>query len=119
MIPFSERLNGNVIVFDGAMGTMLHAFGVPLDSSLTNLNLTQPELVKAIHRSYVASGAEVIQTNTFGASRPRLRRFGLEDHISEINRAGARIALDVARAGDRQVYVAGSIGPADIGFQQC
>ena len=86
------RLGTRVLVCDGAMGTMLHSGGVSLDRALPELNLSQPDLVRAIHRAYIAAGAQIIETNTFGASRFRLARHGLDDRVAEINRAGARIA---------------------------
>lgn len=103
-----DRLAHEVVVGDGALGTMLYARGVPLGTCYDQLNLTDRELVKSIHRQYVIAGAEVIETNTFGANAHRLKPFGLEAKVREINAAGARLARDVA--GDR-AYVAGSIGP--------
>src|SRR5437016_7131033 len=83
-----ERLASQVLVCDGAMGTMLHAGGVSLDRSLPELNVSHPDLVRSIHRAYIAAGAEVIETNTFGASRFRLGRYGLAERVVEVNRAG-------------------------------
>src|SRR5712691_13562764 len=88
----AERLASEVLVCDGAMGTMLHAGGVSLDRSLPELNVSHGDLVRSIHRAYIAAGADVIETNTFGASRPRLARFGLEGRTAELNRAGVRPA---------------------------
>ena len=99
---------GRVVVCDGAMGTMLHSAGVPLDSSLCELNLTRPSLVRDLHAAYVAAGAHLLQTNTFDANRLRLARFGLEDSVVEINIAGARLAREAAGGA----LVAGSVGPA-------
>src|SRR5215213_9571717 len=102
-----------VLVCDGAMGTMLHAGGVSLDRSLPELNVSHPDLVRAIHRAYIAAGANVIETNTFGASRFRLARFGLAERAAELNRAGVRLAREaVEQAGRASVLVAGSVGPA-------
>jgi methionine synthase / methylenetetrahydrofolate reductase(NADPH) len=106
-------LHGGVLVCDGAMGTMLHSAGVPLDRSLSELNLTAPQLVRDLHAAYAAAGAAIIQTNTFDASRLRLARFGLEDSAVEINIAGARLARDAVRDSDPPVLVAGSVGPAN------
>src|SRR5438270_250435 len=89
-----ERLASEVLVCDGAMGTMLHAGGVSLDRSLPELNVSHPDLVHSIHRAYIAAGADVIETNTFGASRLRLARFGLESRTAELNRAGVRLARE-------------------------
>ncbi len=101
---------GRVVVCDGAMGTMLHSAGVPLDSSLCELNLTRPSLVRDLHAAYLTAGADLVQTNTFDANRLRLARFGLEDSVVEINIAGARLAREAVAGGG--ALVAGSIGPA-------
>jgi homocysteine S-methyltransferase len=95
------------------MGTMLHAGGVSLDRSLPELNVSHPDLVRSIHRAYIAAGAHVIETNTFGASRPRLARFGLAALAPELNRAGVRVAREAqAQAGSASLLIAGSVGPA-------
>lgn len=101
-----------IVVCDGAVGTMLHAAGVPLDRSLSELNTTAPALVRDLHAAYVAAGARIIQTNTFEANRLRLARFGLEDSVAESNIAAARLARDATQQTDARVFVAGSIGPA-------
>jgi len=106
-----ERLRREVLVGDGAMGTMLYARGVPLGTCYDRLNISDREMVKSIHRQYVIAGADVIETNTFGANAHWLRRFGLEEKAREINLAGARLAREVA--GDR-VFVAGSVGPLGL-----
>jgi methionine synthase / methylenetetrahydrofolate reductase(NADPH) len=112
MTDFSSSLARRILVCDGAMGTMLHAAGMSLDRALTELNLSNPGLVRAVHDSYVAAGADVIQTNTFGASSLRLAVHGYADRAREINLAGARIALEAKAASGREVFVAGSISPA-------
>jgi len=112
MTDFVEALSERVLVCDGAMGTMLHASGISLDRPLPELNLSDPRLVRAIHDSYLAAGADVIQTNTFGASAVRLAVHGLGGQTAAINRAGARIARDAADAAGRPVFVAGSVSPA-------
>lgn len=109
---FEKLRAGEVVVCDGAMGTMLHAAGVPLDRSLPELNLSRPALVRDLHAAYVAAGARILQTNTFGANRLRLAGQGLEDSVSEINIAAARLAREAAGSGGGQVLVAGSVGPA-------
>ncbi|HZU07545.1 MAG TPA: bifunctional homocysteine S-methyltransferase/methylenetetrahydrofolate reductase [Chloroflexota bacterium] len=115
---FLARLATRVLVCDGAMGTMLHASGVPLDRSLPELNLSNPALVRAIHRAYIQAGADIIQTNTFGASRQRLARHGFEDRVAEINRAGVRVAQEARESAEAAVLVAGSVGPvAPPGFR--
>src|SRR6266851_5937864 len=108
-----ERLASEILVCDGAMGTMLHAGGVSLDRSLPELNVSHADLVRSIHRAYIAAGADVIETNTFGASRLRLARFGLEARTAELNRAGVRLAREAqSRAGHAALLVAGSVSPA-------
>src|SRR5262245_43797985 len=108
---FSDLLRTRVLVCDGAIGTMLHAAGVSLDLSLPELSLSRPELVRAIHGAYIAAGAEIIESNSFGASRLRLARHGLEERVAEINLAAARVARASAAAAERPVLVAGSVGP--------
>lgn len=97
-----------MVLCDGAMGTMLYNKGVYLNSCFDEFNLSNPNLVKEIHQEYVLSGADVIETNTFSANRYRLKKFGLEEQVREINRSGASIAKEVA---GNEVFVAGSIGP--------
>ena len=109
--PFMARLAGGPLLADGAMGTMLYARGASFDQCLDALNLTNQELVKGIHRDYVASGAELIETNTFGANRFKLVPHNLGEKVEEINRAGATIARAAVDAAKRQVFVAGSMGP--------
>jgi homocysteine S-methyltransferase len=105
-----ERLKREILTGDGALGTMLYARGVSLDSSFEHLNLTRPSLVRELADEYVAAGAQVIETNTFGANYTRLAAIGLGHRVKEINQAGARIARQAAdRGGD--VLVAGSVGP--------
>jgi homocysteine S-methyltransferase len=95
------------------MGTMLHAGGVSLDRSLPELNVSHADLVRSIHRAYIAAGADIIETNTFGASPPRLARYGLADQAQELNRAGARLAREARDHASRSgLLVAGSISPA-------
>jgi homocysteine S-methyltransferase len=108
--PFLEELERRVLVCDGAMGTMLYARGVFLNRSFDELNLTQPELVADVHHAYVRAGADVIETNTFGANRVKLSTFGLDDRTAEINVHGAQLA----RRAARDAYVAGSIGPLGV-----
>ncbi len=105
-------LGRRVLVCDGAMGTMLHAAGAALDRSLPELNLSDPVLVSAIHESYLAAGADIIQTNTFGANRLWLGHHGFTDQVAEINRAGVQIAREAQAQCDREVLVAGSVSPA-------
>jgi methionine synthase I (cobalamin-dependent)/5,10-methylenetetrahydrofolate reductase len=109
--PFIDALEDRVLVCDGAMGTMLYAKGVFINKSFDALNVTQPDLVAEVHQEYVRAGADIIETNTFGANRIKLGTFGLAEKLHAINAQGARIARHAAR---EQAYVAGSIGPLGI-----
>jgi methionine synthase / methylenetetrahydrofolate reductase(NADPH) len=108
---FLEELERRVLVCDGAMGTMLYAKGVFLNRSFDELNLTQPDLVAEVHQQYCRAGADVLETNTFGANRIKLGSFGLADRVHAIAVQGARIARHAARD---QAFVAGAIGPLGI-----
>jgi methionine synthase / methylenetetrahydrofolate reductase(NADPH) len=112
MLDFRELIaDGRPHVFDGAMGTMLYARGVYINRSYDELNLREPDLVREVHRAYVRAGAEIVETNTFGANRPKLARHGLESEVAEINARAAAIARDAA--GGRAL-VAGAIGPLGL-----
>ena len=106
---FPEALASRVLVCDGAMGTMLYAKGIFLNRSFDELNLTQPDFVAEVHQAYVRAGADVIETNTFGANRVKLAPFGLGDQVKAINAQGAKIARQAAR---EQAFVAGVDRPA-------
>jgi methionine synthase I (cobalamin-dependent)/5,10-methylenetetrahydrofolate reductase len=106
-----ELLSRTVLVFDGAMGTEIYRRHVFLNRCYEELNLSEPDLIRAIHRDYCAAGADVLTTNTFGANRLSLRRFGLAEKTVAINQAGVQIAREVAQACRREVLVAGSVGP--------
>jgi methionine synthase I (cobalamin-dependent) len=110
-VPFLEEMSHRVLVCDGAMGTMLYAKGIFLNRCFDELNLTQPDLVAEVHQGYIRAGADVIETNTFGANRVKLGSFGLADHVTTLNAQGARIARQAAR---EDAYVAGSLGPLGI-----
>jgi len=101
----------SVFVFDGAVGTRLYDKGIYINRSYDELNIAAPDLVREVHEEYVAAGADIIETNTFGATRNKLQPYGLESKLREINIAAARIAREAA--GDR-VYVAGAIGPLGL-----
>ena len=111
MKPFRERLQNEVIVFDGGVGTYLYEKGVYINTCFDELNLTNADLVAEIHRDYIQAGADVVETNTFGANRIKLAPHGLETKVYEINKKGAEIARKVA--GD-STYVAGSVGPLGV-----
>ncbi|WP_298271583.1 bifunctional homocysteine S-methyltransferase/methylenetetrahydrofolate reductase [Geobacter sp.] len=108
-MTFIERLTSEVLVGDGAIGTMLYAKGVSLDANVEHLNLVRPSLVLELHREYLAVGARVIETNTFGANWTRLAAIGLEKREREINLRGAELAREAAAGYD--AFVAGSVGP--------
>jgi methionine synthase I (cobalamin-dependent)/5,10-methylenetetrahydrofolate reductase len=110
---FLERVAGEVLVGDGAIGTMLYAKGVALEANFEHLNLVRPELVLELHKEYIAAGAQVIETNSFGANYVKLAAIGLGGKVAEINRQGALIARRAARGHD--VFVAGSLGPLGRG----
>jgi methionine synthase / methylenetetrahydrofolate reductase (NADH) len=110
---FLERVAGEVLVGDGAIGTMLYAKGVALEANFEHLNLIRPELVLALHQEYIAAGAQVIETNSFGANLVKLGAIGLGNKVAEINRQGAMIARRAA--GGHDVFVAGSLGPLGRG----
>jgi homocysteine S-methyltransferase len=109
--PFLEAIDERVLVCDGAMGTMLYAKGVFINRCFDALNLSDPDRVVEVHQDYVRAGADVLETNTFGANRIKLRAFGLADRLREINIEGAKLARRAARG---QAYVAGAIGPLGI-----
>jgi homocysteine S-methyltransferase len=100
-----------VVVFDGAMGTMLYAKGVFINRCYDELNLKEPDLVREVHAAYIRAGAEVVETNTFGATRPHLEGYGLGDQVQLINRRAAEIAREAAGT---ERYVAGAVGPLGI-----
>src|SRR5262245_35449717 len=108
--PFREAMR-SLLVFDGAMGSLLYERGVFVMQNFEQLNVTRPDLVTKIHEDYVAAGAQVIETNTYGGNSFRLDRHGLGDQVRAFNVAGARLAR---KAAGEDVWVAGSIGPSGI-----
>ncbi|MGC1453197.1 MAG: bifunctional homocysteine S-methyltransferase/methylenetetrahydrofolate reductase [Candidatus Sulfotelmatobacter sp.] len=106
---FLARIKQSPVLCDGAMGTLLYAKGIFINRSYDELNLSQPDLIRGIHHEYLQAGAEIIETNTFGANSFRLGRHSLADKVRDINRAGARLAREAAKSFD--VWVAGSVGP--------
>ncbi len=100
-----------VIVADGAMGTMLYAKGVFINQCYDELNVRQPDLVRGIHADYVRAGAELIETNSFGANRPKLQHYGLESQVREFNVAAATLAREAA---EDHALVAGAVGPLGL-----
>ena len=108
---FRQQLARRVLVADGAMGTMLYSKGVFINRCFDELNLSSPALVKEIHEEYVKAGAEIIETNTFGANRARLAAYGLAEKLRAINQAGVRLAREAA---GEAAFVAGSVGPLGV-----
>ena len=112
MKDFRELLaSDSVFVFDGAVGTRLYDKGVYINRSYDELNLTAPDLVREVHAEYVKAGADVIETNSFGATRHKLQQYGLESRLREINIAAARLAREAA---GEKAFVAGAIGPLGL-----
>ena len=113
----AKRFADGLVIFDGAMGTEIYRHDVFTNCCYDDLNRTRPKLIQEIHRSYAAAGADVLTTNTFGANRSNLEKYGLREKIAEINTVGARLAREVAdevqreRGDGERVFVAGSIGP--------
>src|SRR5215467_9817371 len=108
---FREALQKRIIVADGAMGTMLYAKGAFINRCFDELNLSLPALVRDVHQEYIRAGAEILETNTFGANRKRLAAFGFAEKVKLINQAGVRIARDASRD---QAFVAGVVGPLGV-----
>lgn len=105
--PFLEKITNSPLIFDGAMGTLLYEKGVFLNTCYDELNLTNPNLIKEIHQNYVQAGADVILTNTFGANRIKLEKYGLADKVKEINIAGVELAKSVS---NDETYILASVG---------
>jgi methionine synthase / methylenetetrahydrofolate reductase (NADH) len=114
--PFLSALSDRVLVCDGAMGTMLYGKGVFINRCFESLSLSDPDMVRDVHRQYLRAGADVIETNTFGANRMKLRAFGLGNRVAELNEAAARLAREVRDTmnGPAAAYVAGAIGPLGV-----
>src|ERR1051325_10456561 len=112
MHTFRELIDSDrAYIFDGAMGTMLYSKGIYINRSYDELNLAAPDLVRDVHAEYVRAGAEIIETNTFGANVNKLQPYGLEANLREINIKAAQLARQAA--GNR-AYVAGAVGPLGL-----
>lgn len=109
--PLLRRLKRGPILADGAMGTMLYARGISFDRCFDELNLSNPTLVQEIHRDYLRAGAEIIETNTFGANRFKLAHHGLENKVRDINLRGVKIAREAREIAGANAFVFGSVGP--------
>ena len=108
-----EMFAGRTILCDGAMGTTLYARGVFINRCYDELNLSQPDLVRSVHEEYLQAGAELIETNTFGANSFRLLRYGFQDQVFEINQAGAQLARQAVEQLERQAGRQGVGGGID------
>jgi len=107
-----DRLKESPVLCDGAMGTLLYGQGIFINRCYDELNTLQPDLIRSLHHQYLQSGAEIIETNTFGGNRFRLDRHSLGDKVKDINLTGARLAREAAKSFD--AWVAGSVGPLGI-----
>jgi methionine synthase I (cobalamin-dependent)/5,10-methylenetetrahydrofolate reductase len=103
-----------VLLADGAMGTLIHEAGVPIGTCFDHLNLTNPDLIASIHRAYLGAGADIIETNTYGANAFKLAEYGLEDQVRAINMKAVKLAREAREVVGREVFVVGSIGPTHM-----
>jgi methionine synthase / methylenetetrahydrofolate reductase(NADPH) len=109
-----QRLAAGPLLLDGAMGTVLHGRGIPIDECFDALNVSQPAIVADIHRDYIAAGADILETNSFGANRYKLAEHGLEGEVRAINTAAVEVARRVIAGSYRPVLLAGSVGPLGV-----
>jgi homocysteine S-methyltransferase len=113
MANLLDLLHERIVLGDGATGTYLYELGVPLNHCLEEVNISQPELLERVYREYAEAGAQVIETNSFGANRVRLARYGLDHQVGDINWRAAQVARDAVKTrGD--IFVGGSVGPLSI-----
>jgi methionine synthase I (cobalamin-dependent)/5,10-methylenetetrahydrofolate reductase len=113
---FNERLKDAILIADGAMGSMLHETVGP-QRCFDELNTTEPEAVFRVHQAYIEAGAQIIETNTFGANRFKLAPLGLAEEVQRLNSRGVKIAREARESAAREVLIAGSIGPLGLGVQ--
>ncbi|MDT8305477.1 MAG: bifunctional homocysteine S-methyltransferase/methylenetetrahydrofolate reductase [Anaerolineae bacterium] len=111
---FRQRLAEGPLLLDGAMGTLLHGRGIAIDECFDALNISQPAIVAEIHRDYIAAGADILETNSFGANHYKLAEHGLEDQVRAINTAAVEVARRVIASSYRPVLLAGSVGPLGV-----
>lgn len=109
---FLEQLRKRPLLCDGAMGTLLYARGIGYEQCFDALNQTKPELIQSIHREYITAGADIIETNSFGANRARLETYGLEDQVRDLNLRAARLARETREISGQPVFIAGAVGPS-------
>jgi len=113
---FNDRLKDSILIADGAMGSMLYE-AVGSVRCFDELNATEPEAVFRVHQAYIEAGAQIVETNTFGANRFKLAPLGLGDEVQRLNSRGVKIAREAREAASREILIAGSIGPLGIGVQ--
>jgi homocysteine S-methyltransferase len=113
-IEFAERLAAGPLLLDGAMGTVIHGRGVPIDECFDAISLKDPALVADIHRQYIDAGSDIIETNSFGANRFKLAQHGLEDQVAAINQASVIVARRTIDSSFKDVLLAGSVGPLGV-----
>jgi methionine synthase I (cobalamin-dependent)/5,10-methylenetetrahydrofolate reductase len=113
---FNDKLKDSILIADGAMGSLLHEFVGPV-RCIDELNSIEPEAVFRVHQAYIDAGAQIIETNTFGANRFKLAPLGLGDDVQRLNSRGVKIAREARESASREVLIAGSIGPLGIGVQ--
>jgi homocysteine S-methyltransferase len=116
IFDFNERLKDAILIADGAMGSMLHEAVGP-QRCFDELNATEPEAVFRVHQAYIEAGAQIIETNTFGANRFKLAPLGLADEVQRLNSRGVKIAREARESANHEVLIAGSIGPLGLGVQ--
>lgn len=116
ILDFNERLKNSILIADGAMGSLLHEAVGP-QRCFDELNALEPEAVFRVHQAYIEAGAQIIETNTFGANRFKLTPLGLGDEVQRLNSRGVKIAREAREAAAREVLIAGSMGPLGLGVQ--
>ena len=110
--PILEQLRQRPLLCDGAMGSLLYARGIIYEECFDALNLTRPALIQDIHSEYISAGAQIIETNTFGANRAKLEAYNLEGQVREINKRAAKLAREAREISGRPVFIAGAVGPS-------
>src|SRR5579884_570899 len=109
--PLLEQLKQQPVLCDGAMGTLLYTRGITYEQCFDALNLSQPELIEKIHTEYIYAGAQIIETNTFGANSVKLEAYNLKNKVRDINFRAAKIAQEAREIAGRTTYIAGAVGP--------
>jgi methionine synthase / methylenetetrahydrofolate reductase(NADPH) len=109
---FLEQLQQHPLLCDGAMGTLLYARGIAYEQCFDELNLTRPELIQDIHSEYISAGAQIIETNTFGANRAKLETYNLQGRVRDINRRAVKLAREAREISGQSVFIAGAVGPS-------